>query len=830
MALCYTENNVSIEVLEIYDTPCPPDYTETSTGCTGNNPANELGNFVNKAVYPYVWARVRLMTPPYSSRVMKINISNVNTQAVCGQAASADVSTGQILGAISGSTTAVTNTVNNSTTSINNNIRSSRDFLENVIETSNQQVVNAVSGSMGNIGATISNATNVINNNTNNGLANVDNSIRQSQGNILNSIAGTGQQILSSAAITAQNIVGIIGFATEDINAVTNAVGSEIQGGIDNAVSSVEDTIANVEQSVLGFVNDILQGISDAIQGIIDEVERIYNEIKDGLESWFKRTIQDPLKYAGNRFESIFDAINGLFSDKYADWSAFIRELLDNDNTYPVVKGLFDFIFAIPTIMRLFYGAGGIYSERILTLLYSEVTPKVIDESVLIKLRKLELISAPIYFGEMRKNGYNEQNASLMLGAADQSFSVNELFVMYLRGLIDENTLNHRLIRVGINIEDIDKIKGLIFQLPPIQDLIRFAVREVFSPEIANRFGLFEDYPTQLTEFAKQQGYSEQWAKSYWAAHWDLPSPNMGFEMYQRGIITIDDLRLLLRALDVMPYWRDKLIQLAYNPVTRVDIRRMYDIGVIDLDEVYKRHLHLGYAPDDARLMSEFVRLQYPPEGIDDTQTVRELTRTVIEKAFIRRILTLKQAKDRLIDLGYKPNDAELLLQLADYNNTADMIPDRTKELNERLKTIVVNGYKKRAIDRQSAVEYLLTADLNSDEIELELDFADLEYSIGFKQSVVNAIKDLYVGLVIDRTEAYNIFNQYDFVDGEIQVILAELDIEKDIRTKKPTLTQFTEFVVKGIITADEYIEELKGLGFADKYIEMIVALELGSE
>ncbi|GAH93918.1 unnamed protein product, partial [marine sediment metagenome] len=41
--------------------------------------------------------------------------------------------------------------------------------------------------------------------------------------------------------------------------------------------------------------------------------------------------------------------------------------------------------------------------------------------------------------------------------------------------------------------------------------------------------------------------------------HWSLPSPSQGFEMLHRGVIDEAELNMLLRALDIMPFWREKL-------------------------------------------------------------------------------------------------------------------------------------------------------------------------------------------------------------------------------------------------------------------------------
>ncbi|GAH81965.1 unnamed protein product, partial [marine sediment metagenome] len=119
------------------------------------------------------------------------------------------------------------------------------------------------------------------------------------------------------------------------------------------------------------------------------------------------------------------------------------------------------------------------------------------------------------------------------------------------------------------------------------------AVREAFTPAIAKKFGQYEDFPPDFEKYAGMKGLSKEWAERYWAAHWSLPSPSQGYDMLHRGIIDNKELFMLMKALDIMPFWRDKLMQMSYHLLTRVDIRRMYKAGVLTEAEVYESYLQV---------------------------------------------------------------------------------------------------------------------------------------------------------------------------------------------------------------------------------------------
>lgn len=229
----------------------------------------------------------------------------------------------------------------------------------------------------------------------------------------------------------------------------------------------------------------------------------------------------------------------------------------------------------------------------------------------------------------------------------------------FLRELISEEDHDSILSSHHLSDVDIKVVKGLYQLIPPVTDIITMAVREVFTPEVVQRFGQMEDLPPEFVTWAKQKGLSEYWASAYWAAHWMLPSIGQGFEMLHRRVIDDSDLDLLLRALDVMPFWRQKLKDISYNPLTRVDVRRMHRIGVLEEEGVFNAYLDVGYSEENARLMTEFT-VAYNMEA------ERELTKTDILALYKKFAIDRDAAKEMLVDIAFPEETAELLMVRAD--------------------------------------------------------------------------------------------------------------------------------------------------------------------
>jgi len=304
------------------------------------------------------------------------------------------------------------------------------------------------------------------------------------------------------------------------------------------------------------------------------------------------------------------------------------------------LMGMFDLAYTIPNAMLLVQG----------DLLQEAPDKKILDD---ISIADISPQYAPIYFDAVLTKP-----------------STTDIITYELRQDPNLSNLHRELRKIGIHPNYFDLYKELAYQIPPVADIITMAVREAFTPEIASRFGQYEDLPREYVKWVGKKGLSEEWAERYWAAHWSLPSPQQGFEMLHRGIITQDELRLLLRALDIMPFWRDKLIQISYNPLTRVDIRRMYNVGVLSESDVYKCYLEIGYNDLNAKRLTAFtVALKQQAEtkvkAKEEKAEIREISTWTASQtlSFLKRgLITQERAKHELLLLGYNEERVNVYL------------------------------------------------------------------------------------------------------------------------------------------------------------------------
>jgi Trp operon repressor len=351
---------------------------------------------------------------------------------------------------------------------------------------------------------------------------------------------------------------------------------------------------------------------------------------------------------------------NGILSKTAA------KSLLQFRGLPGVIQSLFNLITASKWLSSYIGVVSNVTLSRTEQALNAEFTPTLAPAQTLIAAA----FTAPEKTGEIRqilkRQGLADDQIDLMFIAAYRLYDVGTVRDLFYRGVLSDAEVVNRMQQMGFTETRIKEIRETWAVIPPLQDIIRMAVRETFTPEIAEKFGQFENLPGVYVEWAKKQGLSEDWAAKYWAAHWDLPSLSMGYEMLHRGVIDDASLDLLLRAQDVMPFWREKLKEISYNVYTRVDLRRMHQMGVVSDADLIKNYMDQGYDREHAERMAEFT-VRY------NAQDKLRVSVAQIIKAYRNLMITRSEAHDLMVRLKLSEESIEFNLAQADFEENLEV-------------------------------------------------------------------------------------------------------------------------------------------------------------
>lgn len=513
------------------------------------------------------------------------------------------------------------------------------------------------------------------------------------------------------------------GIITETIGQITltsDAVKtelSEVEAAILDSVGGLASTVAGDLQEI---GSNLLTGIDETIASIAAEFDSLGGEFRPLIQA--VESLSALIQGGGAALgASLTDSLLGMLPDFFGalapdlqehmgelikQWEANpeisqeLRDLTAPDFPAPPVLAGVAIGFALPLIL-----ASSIntllqpVNQRMMQVESRRLRwqlPSLGETALGVRRQKTDLAHLQ-EIGE--KAGFHDEDIQLAIDLTETLPAVGELTAAWHREVIDEATVDTELDRLGILGRTADIVKALSYPLPSVSDLISMAVREVFSPEIAEAFGQFDEIPPAYLEWTGKQGLTEEWARNYWAAHWTLPSARMGFEMLHRGVIDKDKLENLMVALDIMPGWREDVLAISFRRPTRVDIRRFFAIGVIDEDQVRQAYKELGYEPEVVEWQTQFVLRSVAAANEPDTAAERDLTKTDILRLYSDGIFERLQAAAFLADLGYSEPEYTALLDRVDI----DLLLERQK-LDIQ---VIVNRVKSGDMDLETAQQRL---------------------------------------------------------------------------------------------------------------------------
>lgn len=637
--------------------------------------------------------------------------------------------------------------------------------------------------------------------------------IEQLMSGVMNSIAGMVNQAWSGMQAFAQSVISnvsgwlnyafnaLTAIANQALNAIANLasdLGQKVLGLLARAFDDTDKALAQQVATIDNAVKRVLTGSDSIINTVATRIGDLAGAFKTSLGPIADKLVDvatNPIKDLRETVEKLLGPLSKALDpeaatqlqasvDKLLGASTLalqgredVRQLFNRlmpDNA--LARNIWLFMFSFVIGFNVFRGVVEANSQVVLQE-FAQVYPyNMIDEATALGAWRRGIMPEETLRSNLKRHGYADEDLKTLMFGTGTPPPPGDAVEMWLRNFVSEQELDVALKAAGIDTPWLEAVKRSAQIIPPVQDIITMAVREAFTPQIAERFGQYDDYPEALTLYAKQKGLSEEWAKRYWAAHWSLPSAEMGFEMLHRRkpgtrdpVIGEQDLNLLLRALDVMPFWRDKLVDIAYSPYTRVDIRRMHQLGLLTRDQVYDAHLDLGYDPIKAENLTEFVVRLNKGTPSDDEQDLGKLTRTAVLNFYKDGVITAEKAQALLTGMNLTPEAAALYIQATQMD-------------------------VQRA-ERQAQADHII---------------------------------DLATAGQITFAVAQDRLNQLGLTRLEVENALTKLVRAEEKKTKLPTRGEGESFFTKGIITEADYRDLLSRLGYAAKWAEAYVKFAKG--
>jgi len=456
---------------------------------------------------------------------------------------------------------------------------------------------------------------------------------------------------------------------------------------------------------------------------------------------------------------------------------------------------------------------------------YHEIVRPRIDIAGMVSAMLRKKLSRVHLTEELSRRGFTQRDIDLIYETIHRYLPAETIIQAYLRGEKTQQQAREDLSAQGLREHDIEVLFNLSQIIPNVSDLISMAVREAWDEEVAHRWGYDADFPEEFASWAEKVGLSRDWAIRYWRAHWNLPSVSLGFEMMHRNVITPGELEELLRISDYPAGWRNKMMEVSYKPFTRVDTRRMYGLGVLDREGVKRAYLDLGYDEVKAEAMTEFTILYESREGANDVSEYQSISQGLIEDAYRLGTLSQAEATTRLLDLGYTHETSNLILSVVDAKKELASVPDMMPQFRRDMQALVERAYERKVIGPQEGIEMLTDLGYSENEAEYILLAVNAIHHQKAIERRLNIIGKAYVLRAISTTRTYELLGQLNLPSAQQAEVIREWDVEREIRDRRLTESQYRKAYSLDIIDIEEYQESLRGLGYTERDIDILTRM-----
>lgn len=468
----------------------------------------------------------------------------------------------------------------------------------------------------------------------------------------------------------------------------------------------------------------------------------------------------------------------------------------------PIIAAL---VGAVATFTGIFPPARNYWNQMTNAAIPNDIP----DVNTLIALRWKKIIPEAEYLNLMSRNGMSSSWATKLYYGNMLYLDAFDMISAWRRGIVSEEELTKELSVKGFTDDRIDILKQVSEYYPTPQDLVRFAVREVYTPATVAEYQMMSDLPPEFIAESKKAGLPEEQARNYWASHWELPSVQQGYEMLHRKVIDDKQLDGLMKALDIMPMWRDKLKQISYNVITRVDARRMYRLGIYDEVKLKQVYEQIGYSPNDADDLVKFT-VKY------ESDTDNGVTRASVVSAYKREIIDEKQLRLYLGMLDYSEATVEFWVSMAKWENRQEELDEKADEMIARYRLGMFN------IDtlRNKLLELLIPLSMVESLVAKEMVADSKKVKVPTKDDLTSWLSR---GL-LNEVEFGTRMRKLGYTQEDTVKYLQEFNIEeKEILPKYLSDTAYQRLFTAEIISEDYMREQLKLKGISKKDTDALV-------
>jgi hypothetical protein len=601
------------------------------------------------------------------------------------------------------------------------------------------------------------------------------------------------------------------------------------------AIQALLPSTGDIFSAIVGIFSKLIDGLlgdlatTDALwQGLVTIMRDTLTEERPGLGNWLAELINDVGLFAADHVKGQIDAasaVAGAASKPFAPSDGTVEGYIDSLHRQPavitatvnslaIVKGVLDILGA-----KITGYVSGVQQASLYDALTTPLTPPE-----LVHLLQTEKVGENFAKEHAKRSGLSNELFDLKMAGNERLLDPPAIIELWRR--YGSDTPLAELKRMGYSDVSIERLKLLALANPTPSDVVRFLARDVYDPSAIAAGGLDQDFDQKYDERAfNASGVSRETARLYWMAHWSLPSPTQGYQMVHRGLITIPQLEELLKLADYAPGWVQNLIDIAYQVPGRIDVRRMFQSGVIpDHAGLVVAYQRMGYSPDDSETLAVFTeRLSAQQSKADHDRRNGPIAAEVM-RAFVVGIMSEVQARQALAALGYDAEYIDLAVAQGGYRRQSDRA--------DKIRKGVGQGYIRGYATREETIAQLQGYAFDDEEIQYLLNEWDIDRALAEESEAKRHAKDLtrgelleaYRDRLITSDDAVSNLVALGYDESESRTIMA-IESAKETRADSSAITASVRAqYLAGKMSAVDAHNTLEGAGLQPTRIAALLS------
>lgn len=769
----------------------------------------------------------------------------------------------------SGGGTEQDNIYNNITNAINitdTGIQQVAQQVSNAIDQAAQEASDIAKNTAAQVGKGIQNIGTNIGNSINAAFGNLGSTLSTLAQTIWDHIKDIFATIGSSLTDFLTNIKGFLQPILQNITTVVNAINAQVQAINDTLIKP----IATLYQSTVGTISTLTAAIEQDLHQGLSGILAIPGQIADGLgslDATLNRTVQQlgatnqatsqsNIKFAGetlpqpfgdafakslggtvttNQLKTTFnsnvplsaetlqqvssEAISGIgtllveftniligtfkqtFDQLHTDWTS----------VGSLFTGLLDGLLGLLTTVTAIGALAKPLTDAALQAANSLVPTAKLDPATVVAAMQRGFLDSSTGLTELRYSGFDSTRSQVIQDLATFIADTDKALDWWYRGIIADSDLAANMTAHGIEDADQTAIKAASVNLPSIDDLLRWknfglitqdqftanakilryddaqitAILQTYQGRIppamrAEMEGLLNNstigwfnntsklpQSTGYQTACSQGGIADDYAQFIWLNHWQIPPVEEFIEAYFRGFRTLTEVQARMAMANIpQELWADVIAtKRALLPLR--SMAAYVKAGAMTQAQAVAEIAAHGFDQTHVNILTKYLF----PSTNSTTATAASTTHT----------LSITNARTLWADGGL--SDAQYTQILESHGYTADMAAAQLKAdaINEKIKE-----------QKQTLADY--TAEVLNGTIDIDTASQQLTLQ-GFTSAQV----------------------------AKFQVGVAK---QQRANTKLPSIADLKAFLKAGIITIDDFKQDLQLIGWVDPWLSYFVALE----